>query len=114
MRTPGNSAYAASVIPLSFLFRQHPVEIVDSGRPLQHGGEHLDFPGGEAESAGNALPHPIRRESGGLFRIFPAEKEKIRLPVPSLTASMDFLTRMEGTDGKAMPALYTRMAGAQP
>jgi hypothetical protein len=28
-------------------------------------------------------------------------------------ASLDYLTRMEGTDGKAMNDLYTRMIGAQ-
>jgi hypothetical protein len=31
----------------------------------------------------------------------------------AVTASMDFLTRMEGTDGKRMTDLYTRMVGAQ-
>jgi hypothetical protein len=31
----------------------------------------------------------------------------------AVTASMDFLTRMEGTDGKAMSDLYTRMIGTQ-
>jgi hypothetical protein len=31
----------------------------------------------------------------------------------AVTTSMDFLTRMEGTDGKAMIDLYTRMVGAQ-
>jgi hypothetical protein len=28
-------------------------------------------------------------------------------------ASLDYLTRMEGTDGKTMNDLYTRMIGAQ-
>ena len=31
----------------------------------------------------------------------------------AFNASLDFLTRMEGTDGKAMSDLYTRMVGAQ-
>jgi hypothetical protein len=31
----------------------------------------------------------------------------------AVTSSLDFLTRMEGTDGKAMTDLYTRMVGAQ-
>lgn len=31
----------------------------------------------------------------------------------AVTASMDFLTRMEGTDGKTMSDLYIRMVGAQ-
>jgi hypothetical protein len=31
----------------------------------------------------------------------------------AFTTSLDFLTRMEGTDGKAMTDLYTRMVGAQ-
>ncbi|MDR0339192.1 MAG: hypothetical protein LBH65_02820 [Desulfovibrio sp.] len=31
----------------------------------------------------------------------------------AVTASLDFLTRMEGTDGKSMTDLYTRMVGAQ-
>ena len=31
----------------------------------------------------------------------------------AVNASLDFLTRMEGTDGKAMADLYTRMVGAQ-
>ncbi len=31
----------------------------------------------------------------------------------AVTASMDFLTRMEGTDGKAMTDLYSRMIGSQ-
>jgi hypothetical protein len=31
----------------------------------------------------------------------------------SVTASLDYLTRMEGTDGKAMNDLCTRMVGAQ-
>jgi hypothetical protein len=31
----------------------------------------------------------------------------------AVNSSLDFLTRMEGTDGKAMTDLYTRMVGAQ-
>jgi hypothetical protein len=31
----------------------------------------------------------------------------------AVTASLDFLTRMEGTDGKSMTDLYTRMVGAR-
>ena len=31
----------------------------------------------------------------------------------SFLASLDYLTRMEGTDGKTMNDLYTRMVGAQ-
>jgi len=31
----------------------------------------------------------------------------------AFTSSLDFLTRMEGTDGKAMTDLYTRMVGGQ-
>jgi hypothetical protein len=37
---------------------------------------------------------------------------KVSVCLPA-TASLDFLTRMEGTDGKAMTDLYTRMVGAQ-
>jgi hypothetical protein len=31
----------------------------------------------------------------------------------AVTASLDFLARMEGTDGKAMTDLYPRMVGTQ-
>ena len=31
----------------------------------------------------------------------------------AFTASLDFLTRMEGTDGRAMSDLYVRMVGTQ-
>jgi len=42
-----------------------------------------------------------------------ARKNNELLERLTFNSSLDFLTRMEGTDGKAMTDLYTRMVGTQ-
>jgi hypothetical protein len=63
------------------------------------------------ERVGSRAFTRIGRDAGPTTRTDP-ENNKL-LDRLAVTASLDFLTRMEGTDGKAMSDLYTRMVGAQ-